>query len=638
MNSPKHIYCKFTIILVILFSFLSAYGQGGQGGTEDNMSILGYGARALGLGKAFTALSDDPTAVYWNPAGLEDIYQQSATFFHVSLWAGTSLDFLGYAYPTIEYGTFGFGIGRIGISDIPQTDSGEQGLGTFSNAEYQIYMGYARKLPYDIVGGATIRMVRRSWSGLQGESDLSDTGFGLDLGLMYKPVWIGSPWLQDWAFGLKINNFIEPSLNEGVQSDDLPLTIKLGLLKKIRFAGGEFFTVLMDFDYSEKRAMRVHLGSEYRVMDYGELRVGYSDGGLSFGAGIDYNMFRFDYSFGYSEYSDVLPGVHRISLSVHFGNTRDELYQIAEAEKTAERQQVFEELQRQEDKKFVENHTRIADQYLADGKYLDAIVEYEQVINRDSSDTYARARADSANVLLQNNFSQIQAAAVKDALNRGRAESDSAFVDLHFEQGRQLLNQNQFSEAILEFNNALERSPNNPALISAIATARRRRVQESQRLIDQSRAEMNNQNYSNALVLLADARNLSENNRALTQQIDEVEKQIEIQQKNQQGIQFFQIGEFAKALEVFQEVLKLDPQNETALDYERRSKIETISKETTMSEETEKQYLKGMDEYFKGNLNEAIRIWEEILIQEPYNKKVLKAIQGAQEKRNRSGN
>jgi outer membrane protein assembly factor BamD (BamD/ComL family) len=57
-----------------------------------------------------------------------------------------------------------------------------------------------------------------------------------------------------------------------------------------------------------------------------------------------------------------------------------------------------------------------------------------------------------------------------------------------------------------------------------------------------------------------------------------------------------------------------------------------------MSEETEKQYLKGMDEYFKGNLNEAIRIWEEILIQEPYNKKVLKAIQGAQEKRNRSGN
>ena len=124
----------------------------------------------------------------------------------------------------------------------------------------------------------------------------------------------------------------------------------------------------------------------------------------------------------------------------------------------------------------------------------------------------------------------------------------------------------------------------------------------------------------------------------MEQQISDLEKQIEIQEKNQQGIQFFQIGEFAKALEVFQEVLVLDPQNETALDYERRSKIETISKETTMSAEAEKQYLKGMDEYLKGNLNEAIRIWEEILIQEPYNKKVLTAIQGAQEKRDRNGN
>ncbi|MCK4755221.1 MAG: PorV/PorQ family protein, partial [Calditrichia bacterium] len=339
---------SITVLLMIFFSFLSVHGQDGQGGTEDNMSILGFGARALGLGKAFTALADDPTAVYWNPAGLEDIYQQQATFFHVSLWEGTSFDFLGYALPTLDFGSFGFGIGRIGVGDIPQTNSGEEVLGTFSSAEYQVYLGYARKFPYNITGGATIRMVRRSWSGLLDESDLNDTGFGMDLGVLYKPVWIGSPWFQDWTFGLKINNFIEPQLKEGVQSDDLPLTIKLGFLKKIRFVGGEFFTVLMDFDYSEKRAMKVHIGSEYRVKDYGELRVGYTDGGLSFGAGVAYKMFQFDYSYGFSEYSDVLPGVHRISLSYNFGKNRDELYQIAEAERAEERQRVFEELQREE--------------------------------------------------------------------------------------------------------------------------------------------------------------------------------------------------------------------------------------------------------------------------------------------------
>ena len=334
MNWLHQTYIKIVFILLVLLSSVSVYGQG-QGGTEDNMSILGYGARALGLGKAFTALADDPTAVYWNPAGLEDIYQQQATFFHVSLWEGTSLDYLGYVYPTIDIGSFGIGIGRIGVGDIPQTNSGEEVLGTFSNAEYQFYLGYARKLPYNLTGGATIRMVRRSWSGLQNETDLSATGFALDLGVMYKPVWIGSPWFQDWVFGLKINNFIEPQLKEGIETDDLPLTFKLGLLKKIRFAGGEFFSVLMDFDISEKRAMKIHVGSEYRVMNYGELRVGYTDGGLSFGAGVEYKNFRFDYSYGFNEYSDVLPGVHRLSLSYSFGQNRDEMYQIAEREREA---------------------------------------------------------------------------------------------------------------------------------------------------------------------------------------------------------------------------------------------------------------------------------------------------------------
>ena len=31
---------------------------------------LGVGARAMGMGSAYVALADDPTAVYWNPAGL----------------------------------------------------------------------------------------------------------------------------------------------------------------------------------------------------------------------------------------------------------------------------------------------------------------------------------------------------------------------------------------------------------------------------------------------------------------------------------------------------------------------------------------------------------------------------------------
>lgn len=143
---------------------------------------------------------------------------------------------------------------------------------------------------------------------------------------------------------------------------------------------------------------------------------------------------------------------------------------------------------------------------------------------------------------------------------------------------------------------------------------------------------MNNQNFSDARILFTDARSLAQKNTSLNQQINEVEKQIDIQRNIQQGVLLFQIKEYTKALEIFEEVLVLDPENEIALEYQRRSKIETISKETTMDEATEKHYLDGMNEFLKGNYSEAITIWEEILIQQPYNKKVLRAVQGAKDK------
>ena len=85
-------------------------------------------------------------------------------------------------------------------------------------------------------------------------------------------------------------------------------------------------------------------------------------------------------------------------------------------------------------------------------------------------------------------------------------------------------------------------------------------------------------------------------------------------------------------------MLVLDPENEIAQDYQRRSKIETISKDMEMNEAVETEYLRGMEKYQAGNYREAISIWEEILKQEPYNKRILQAIQGAKAKRAQENN
>ena len=43
---------------------------------------LGVGARAMGMGSAYVALADDPTELYWNPAGLGAVEGSQVTVMH----------------------------------------------------------------------------------------------------------------------------------------------------------------------------------------------------------------------------------------------------------------------------------------------------------------------------------------------------------------------------------------------------------------------------------------------------------------------------------------------------------------------------------------------------------------------------
>ncbi len=61
--------------------------------------LIGAGARPAGMGGAFTALADESSAVYWNPAGLSLLKKKEFSGMYGSLFTDTTYSFISYAHP-----------------------------------------------------------------------------------------------------------------------------------------------------------------------------------------------------------------------------------------------------------------------------------------------------------------------------------------------------------------------------------------------------------------------------------------------------------------------------------------------------------------------------------------------------------
>ena len=94
----------------------------------------------------------------------------------------------------------------------------------------------------------------------------------------------------------------------------------------------------------------------------------------------------------------------------------------------------------------------------------------------------------------------------------------------------------------------------------------------------------------------------------------------------------YDVGQYDQALQIFENVLANDPQNQFIQQYYRKTQLESLAETEPMNPETEHRYLQGVEFFLLGKYRNAISIWEEILINHPYNKKVLEAITGAQER------
>jgi len=277
-----------------------AAADSGDAGLAGAFLNYGAGARALGMGRAFTGLADDATAVYWNPGGLSGISQNQLLLQHVSLIDQNAYEYLGYTHIFPYVGTLGFGMAMLNQSDGEARDTYNTVIENFSNRQLGFLLGFGVDVTSTLAAGVNLKLVNQTLMNSSG------TGFGLDLGLMYRP-W---PTLN---FGLVFQNLVTPSIMLKEETERYPMNMTFGI--GVKFLEDR---VKADLDVSkntDQSSIKPRFGVEIIPVRDVFLRAGIDDAELGLGAGYRYSGFQLDYALGLQ----TVEMMHKVSLSYLFG-------------------------------------------------------------------------------------------------------------------------------------------------------------------------------------------------------------------------------------------------------------------------------------------------------------------------------
>jgi hypothetical protein len=275
---------------------------------------IGVSARATAMGSAFTAIADDASAAYWNPAGLVNVEGTVVMLNHTEWPADINLEYATYTFAP------GFIQGKVslharGLTMDPQvvrTIYRQEGTGEmFDAGDMSFGLSYARYFTDKFSSGATL-----SWMH-QGLADKSVNSFVVDFGLLYR---IG---IRGMKLGMAVQS-IGSQVNFDDRSSKLPTIFKVGLSVDTYRSGPHSLIAAGEFSHPSDNKERQNVGLEYSYNNFVFLRSGYNINydTETFAAGAGVQMQTSQSTAINADYSFVdmaaLGGVHRVSLAFRY--------------------------------------------------------------------------------------------------------------------------------------------------------------------------------------------------------------------------------------------------------------------------------------------------------------------------------
>jgi hypothetical protein len=342
MSRPTRPRAAFRTLLALSASVIAASTAHATKYAGEFLKIP-VGARAVGMGGAFTAVADDATAPWWNPAGLIYLPYREVIPQHAEKFGKlVNHDYLGSVLPlggpSSKQSALGLGLIRLAVDDIPITPRpGDLTLGQFlddgvdgmqntydfgegdgvwqpgerildiglyraGSADMALLLSYARQDGIHWAFGGGVKFVRQSIPDTIPGEHVTSFGAGLDAGVLYMPMdaaTIGvvvhdltTTWLS-WSNGTR--ELIVPTIDTGVALNFFPadrhaLTWALDL-------GWGFEGRRLDSQIKlGSVTAEVRTGLEYWYKSTFALRAGANAKDLTFGAGVRYKHVGADYA------------------------------------------------------------------------------------------------------------------------------------------------------------------------------------------------------------------------------------------------------------------------------------------------------------------------------------------------------
>lgn len=233
-------------------------------------------ARAAALGGSFSAMyGDDVNGLFYNPALLNDQMHRSLSVSYLNHVSDLNMGFIAYSHHRDGWGSFGAGLRFLSWGELQGADENGNLTDTFGAADVALTLGYARAYDERLRYGANLHTVFSSVETYRASALAADLGVIYDLAD------------QLLTFSASLNNLGVTLSSLGGRRDELPLDLRLGVAKRLRYvpllitvtgynlhAPGE--DLPDDANTLDNVLHHVTLGGEFQFSEAFNVRVGYN--------------------------------------------------------------------------------------------------------------------------------------------------------------------------------------------------------------------------------------------------------------------------------------------------------------------------------------------------------------------------